>query len=72
MSKCFFTEDITGELSCSRDDFDEYGFPLTFCNKFPCEEYKKIQKIHWIGELIYTLKDQIKYIKNNQKMGNKK
>ena len=43
--KCYFTTDISEELSCCSDgNFDSYGFPENICEQYPCEKFKKLCK----------------------------
>ena len=43
--KCCFSTDITDELSCSPNGrFDDYGFPLVKCEKYPCSKYLEARK----------------------------
>ena len=41
--KCYFTQDIGEGLSCSdiEDNFDEYGFTIKPCSKYPCDKINK-------------------------------
>jgi len=41
--KCVFTHNIADQLECDlKGDFDDYGFPIKRCEKFPCEKFKSI------------------------------
>lgn len=41
--KCYFTTDITEELSCCRDgNFDRNGFAENMCYLYPCDKFKKL------------------------------
>lgn len=43
--KCYFSTDITEEISCSQDgEFDSNGFPTHTCPQYPCAKYKKLQQ----------------------------
>lgn len=42
---CFFSIDISGEISCSKDSiFDDNGFSLHTCTHFPCNRIKELNK----------------------------
>jgi hypothetical protein len=42
-NKCFFSSNIAEELTCSPiPEFDDLGFPIVYCDEFPCDKYKKI------------------------------
>jgi len=41
--KCYFSSGIDESLTCSKDGrFDNNGFPIIDCPKFPCDKYKDL------------------------------
>jgi len=43
VTECHFSEDISETISCCRDGkFDDYGFPVNICKRFPCAKYKEL------------------------------
>lgn len=42
---CTFTTNVADELECDqRGEFDEYGFPVERCKKFPCTKYHELKR----------------------------
>lgn len=43
--KCVFTHNIADQLECDPEgNFDDNGFPIKQCEKFPCEKFKNLIK----------------------------
>jgi hypothetical protein len=42
-TKCCFSTNIANQISCSPNgQFDDYGFSILKCEKYPCERYKEM------------------------------
>ena len=66
--KCYFTTDISEELSCCSDgNFDSYGFPENICEQYPCEKFKKLCKDIRAAELAKAPNEQDNRLAQHEK-----